>query len=193
MNPEKIVNFFFEIASLRRLTRSHRQVIQGVNDNISDHSFRVTIIGMILAELEGCDINKVMQMCLFHDLVEARTGDSNSINRFYVKLDENQARKDQMKEIPLGNEILNCLNQYERGKSKEAIIAKDADVLDQMILQQEYFYTDQKNRKIWQDYNQPRLKTQSAKKISAQIKKANPFRWLYQLIEEKTGKKVGVG
>ena len=56
MNPEKIVNFLFEIASLRRLTRSHRQVIQGVTDNIADHSFRVAIIGMILAKLEGCDI-----------------------------------------------------------------------------------------------------------------------------------------
>lgn len=192
MNSEKIVNFLFEIASLRRLTRSHRQVIQGVNDNISDHSFRVAIIGMILAELEDCDTNKVMRMCLFHDLVEARTGDANSINKFYVKLDENQARKDQMKEIPLGDEILCCLEEYEELKTKEAIIAKDADVLDQMILQQEYFYSDQKNRKIWQNHNEKRLKTESAKKIAAQIKEANPFRWFYQLVEEKTGKKVEV-
>jgi len=190
MNPEKIVNFLFEIASLRRLTRSHRQVIQGVTDNIADHSFRVAIIGMILAKLEGCDINKVTQMCLFHDLVEARTGDANSINKFYVKLQENEARKDQMKEIPLGNQILNCLNEYEGGKSKEAMVAKDADVLDQMILQQEYLYTDQKNLELWQNHNEKRLKTDSAKKIASRIKKANPFRWLYQLIEEKTGKKV---
>jgi len=68
MNTKKITNFLFEIATLRRLTRSHRQMIAEVSDNIADHSFRVAIIGMILAELERCDKDKVLKICLFHDV-----------------------------------------------------------------------------------------------------------------------------
>ena len=72
MNLKKITNFFFEIASMRRITRAHSQVIPYVNENIADHSFRVTIIGMILAKMENCDENKIIKMCLFHDVAETR-------------------------------------------------------------------------------------------------------------------------
>jgi putative hydrolase of HD superfamily len=190
MNIDKITNFFFEIASLRRLTRAHRQMIEKVNDNISDHSFRVTVIGMILANLENCDENKVLKMCLFHDTAEARIGDQNFINKQYLELHEKKAQQDQMKELPIAKEILPLLEEYKERKSKEAIVAKDADLLDQMILQQEYFYKDDKNRKIWQDYTEEGLKTESAKKLAQKIRKSNPFEWLYQLAEDKIGRKV---
>jgi putative hydrolase of HD superfamily len=189
MNIDKITNFFFEIATLRRLTRAHRQMIGKVNDNISDHSFRVTVIGMILAKLEKCDENKVLKMCLFHDTAETRIGDQNFINKQYLELHEKKAQQDQMKELPIAKEILPLLEEYKEKKSKEAIVAKDADLLDQMILQQEYFYKDSKNRKIWQDYTEEGLKTESAKKLAQKIRKSNPFQWLYQLAEDKIGRK----
>ena len=61
-NNDKIANFLFEIATLRRIMRHDRQVIPAENSNISDHSFRVAVIGIILAKLEGCDENKVLKM-----------------------------------------------------------------------------------------------------------------------------------
>jgi len=186
MDDNKIANFFFEIATLRRLTRSHRQMIQEVSDNISDHSFRVAIIGMILANLEQCDENKVLKMCLFHDVAETRIGDANFINKQYVDLHEEEARKDQMNGLPIANKVLEVLQEYEQQKSKEAIVAKDADILDQMVLQQEYFYKDEKNHKIWQDHSEKGLKTDSAKKLAKKIRGSNPFEWLYQLAEDKT-------
>lgn len=190
MDSKKIVNYFFEIASLRRLTRSHRQVIEEVSDNVSDHSFRVAIIGMILAKLENCDENKVIKMCLFHDVAEARIGDANFINQQYVDLHEEEARKDQAEGLPIGKEVLEFLNEYGRLQTKESIIAKDADLLDQMVLQQEYFYNDKKNGKRWQDHTEKGLKTESAKVLAKKIRLSNPFGWLYQLAEKKTGKKV---
>ncbi len=186
MDINKITNFFFEIATLRRLTRSHRQMIQEVSDNISDHSFRVAIIGMILANLDQCDENKVLKMCLFHDVAEARTGDANFINKQYTVLHEKEAQKDQMQGLPIADEILEILQEYKQRKSKESIVAKDADLLDQMVLQQDYFYKDEKNRKRWQDYTEKSLITDSAKKIAKQIREANPFEWLYQLKKDKT-------
>lgn len=186
----RIVNFFFEIASLRRITRAHCQIIKGVTENIADHSFRVAVIGMLLAEMEKADNNKVLKMCLFHDLPEARTGDANFINQQYVDMREDEALKDQMNGLPIGDEILKIIKEYEEQKSKESIIAKDADLLDQMILEREHFYKDSKNSKIWREHTEKKLKTKLAKKLAKQIKKSNPFEWLYQLAEDKTGKKI---
>lgn len=187
MNEEKLVNFLFEIASLRRLTRSHRQAIAEVSDNISDHSFRVAIIGMILADLEKCDVNKVLKMCLFHDLAEARTGDANFVNKQYVDLYEEKARTEQMEGLPLAGEVLELLREYEKRESGESIIAKDADLIDQMILQQEYFFNDKINGTKWQEHTGQRLKTASAKGLAAKIREANPLDWIYKLRDEKNG------
>lgn len=190
MNTEKIVNFFFEIASMRRLMRSHAQSLNLANDNISDHSFRVAIIGMTIAELEKADVNKVLKMCLFHDLAEARTGDANYVQKQYSKRYEKEAVKDQMEDMPIGSEVIALFDEFEEKQTKEAIIAKDADMLDQMIIQQEYFYTDPKNRKIWHEHSFVKIKTDSGKKLAEQIKESNPFEWVYKLAEEKTGEKI---
>lgn len=190
MNEKRITDFFFELASLRRLTRSHRQFIRGSDDNISDHSFRVAIIGMTLAELEKCDLNTVLKMCLFHDFVEARTGDANFINKMYVDLHEDRARSDQMEDLPIGEEILRLMREYEKFESRESIVAKDADLLDQMILQQEYFFEDAVNREPWQTHTEQSLKTENAKRLAKRIREANPFEWLYALVEKNTEETV---
>ena len=190
MNEEKIINFLFEMATLRRITRAHSQLIGEASDNVSDHSFRVAIIGMILAKLENCDENKVMKMCLFHDIAEARTGDANFINKLYGSLREEEAIKDQLEELPIAGEARDILKEYNERKSKESVVSKDADNLDQMLLQQEYFYKDGKNSKIWQNHTEQFLKTETAKKIARRLREANPFEWLYQLAEKKTDEKV---
>lgn len=192
MDTDKVVNFLFEVASLRRLTRSHRQFIGEVSDNISDHSFRVAIIGSILAELENADINKVMKICLFHDIAEARIGDVHATNKFYVDVKESEAEKDQLRELPIADEILPLLDEYKKRESREAIVAKDADLIDQMLLQQEYFYKDPngENHKLWQDFSAKGLKTQSAKELAEKIRNTNPLEWHYQVYEKKSGKKL---
>ena len=145
---------------------------------------------MMLAGLEQADENKVLKMCLFHDVAETRTGDANFINKLYLDLHEEEARQDQMKELPLADGILSLLQEYEQRESKEAVIAKDADLLDQMILQQEYLYNDEEDREIWHKHTEGGLKTKSAQELAQKIKKANPFEWLYQLAEDKVGEKI---
>lgn len=187
---DKIINFFFELASMRRLVRAHSQLIHGADDNISDHSFRVAIIGMILANLEKCDEDKVLKMCLFHDVAETRIGDANFINQQYSDLYEKEARKDQMIGLPIAKEMIKSLDEFEARKSKESIVAKDADLLDQMVLQREYFYQDSQNHGIWQNHTEKLLKSISARKLAKKIRTSNPLEWLYKLSEHKTGRKV---
>lgn len=188
---DKIINFLFEIATLRRITRHDRQVIPAENSNISDHSFRTAIIGMILAKLENCDENKVLKMCLFHDIAEARTGDANFINKSYINdVDEKRAIKDQMEDLPIEKEMIELLEELEKNESIEAKTAHDADVLDQMILQQEYFSKEEKNARIWHNYSIKFLKTGSAKAMAGKIKKTDPMEWFYRFAEEKAGEKL---
>src|SRR3989304_1489360 len=67
-----LASFFFELGTLRKILRSHRQTLltDDLSDNIASHSFRVTLIGWFLAKLEQADPYKVLLMCLFHDFSE---------------------------------------------------------------------------------------------------------------------------
>ncbi|MBI4159863.1 HD domain-containing protein [Candidatus Wolfebacteria bacterium] len=192
MDTEKIVNFFFEVASLRRLLRSHQQLIAQTSDNILDHSFRVAIVAFVLGKLEGVNHTRAMKIGLFHDLAEARTGDANAINKQYLDIKESEAHEDQARGLPIAQEFLSILHEYEARETPESAVAKDADLLDQMVLQQEYFYRDPKreNHRIWQNYAEAGLTTESAKALGRTIREANPFEWLYQDLEKKSGARI---
>jgi 5'-deoxynucleotidase YfbR-like HD superfamily hydrolase len=56
-NQDKIVNFLYEIGTMRKLMRIHRQVLltDDASDSIASHSYRVAIISWFLAKEEGSD------------------------------------------------------------------------------------------------------------------------------------------
>ena len=176
---EKIINFIFEAGTGRNIVRSPHQVLRQANDTISSHSFRVAIIGLILADMEKVNKDKVVKMCLLHDIAELRTGDSNFINKFYRNEEEKKAIKDQWVEIPGGKEIIKLLSEYNARKTKEAIVAKDADNLDQIFLQREYLPEKSYDLRKWHNHITRKLETTSARKISNLALKTNPIKWVY--------------
>ncbi len=175
----KIADLLFEIGSLRNMKRMHCQTLLQVNDTIASHSFEVAITGMVLAKMENADENKVLKMCLFHDIAEARTGDANFIHSHYVKADEKEAIKDQYSGTPIEKEIIEILNEYEERESKESIIAKDADLINQTILQCNYLKDSKKDLARWNRHSIKGLKTKSAKKLAKTITARSPFEWFY--------------
>lgn len=86
-NMKNIVNFLFEVGSLKKIARSHRQsfLTDDLSDNIASHSHRVSVIGYFLAKFEGVDIGKVLTMCIFHDVGESRSGD-HLIQKIHSKM-----------------------------------------------------------------------------------------------------------
>jgi len=142
---------------------------------------------MLLAKMEHCDENKVLKMCLFHDIAEARTWDANFINKHYGDLKEREAQQDQLGGLPIKDEMLTILEEYIERTSIESIVAKDADCLDQLVLEQEHFYGDDTNRNIWQAWSMKKLKTNSAKQLAQEIIASNPLDRLYALVKEKRG------
>jgi putative hydrolase of HD superfamily len=177
---KEIVNFLYEVGTSRNIIRGHHQYLRNANDSIAAHSFRTAIIGLILAELEKIENkDKVLKMALFHDLAEVRTGDANFLNSFYRIEKEEKAIKDQWKNIKGGKEIISLLKEYNERKTKEAIVAKDADYLDQIFLQKEYLPENSYDLRKWHNHIEKQIKTKSALKIAKLAFKTRPIGWLY--------------
>jgi len=165
-NFNHLADFIFEMGTLRNMRRMHSQVLPNSNDTIASHSFRTAIIGYLLADLESADKDKVLKMALFHDIPEARIGDANFVHHFYVAQKEEKAYTDQTVDIPTGKEIKSLLDEYNSRKTKEAIVAKDADNLDQLFLDNEVLGKKPKDFAKWHEFSARKLKTKSAKELA---------------------------
>lgn len=192
---KKAAEFLYEIGTLRKVVRAHRQSLltDDLSDNIASHSFRVAWIGWLLAKEERADSNKVMLMCLAHDITEARSGDQNWVHKRYVKVFNEELVKDQIKDLPGEKELVNILDEYEERKTKEAKIAKDADLIDQILLIKEYIWQGNKEAELWlkkgkgssPNTHLKMLKTLSAKKIARRIINQKPGDWWKDIWTEK--------
>lgn len=192
---KRVANFLYEIGSMRKLPRIHSQLLltDDSTDNIAAHSYRVTMIGWILAEMEKVNVSKVIKMCLLHDVVEARSGDHNWPHKKYVKIFDNEIKEEQLGTLPFGDRK-EILEEYDKRKSKESIIAKDADLLDQIILLREYEWQGNKEAALWlrgepsaaaTENKIITLKTKSAKALGRAIYKENPSNWWKDLSTNK--------
>lgn len=148
---DTLTKFFYEIGGLRFVLRAHQKtlLVNNPTDNIASHSFRVAFIGYFLAKELGADADKVLKMCLLHDIEEVRSGDMNWLNKKYVKVFGDEIRKDQLEGLPHSEEFLQLSEEYSERQTQEAKIAKDADLLDQVLLLREYSQSGNKEAEHW--------------------------------------------
>ena len=183
----KITNFLFEVGTMRKLPRIHRQVLitDDTSDTIASHSYRVALIGWFLAKKEGADPYKVVMMGLLHDMTEARTNDHNWVHKRYIKIFEEEVREAQLGELPF-NDLADIAAEYDKRESKESIIAKNADTLDQILLLREYEWQGNKEADIWLHGKpgEPKSKVQlqkltldSAKELGDMMYEVSPSDW----------------
>lgn len=136
----RISNLLIEAGTLKKIVRSHRQQLytDDLSDNIASHTFRVSLIALILSELLHADTEKVLIMSLLHDLSEVRSGDQNWVQKRYVKVYDNRIRQDQLKGLLPNDKLFKITSEYEKRQSLESKITKDADNLEQLLLEKEY-------------------------------------------------------
>lgn len=183
---KKMVNFLFEIGTMRKLPRIHQQALlsQDLSDNIATHSYRVSLIAWFLAKMEKADLYKTFIMASLHDIQETRSGDHNYIHKKYVKIFEKEILNDQLGNLPF-DDLLKFGEEFEKRKSKEAIIVKDADLLDQMLLLKEYAHQGNIEAEIWLkgkgsegiNIQYKNLKTKSAKILGQEILLGKVSQW----------------
>lgn len=176
-----IVDFFFEVGYLNHIKRSPRKQQER---SIAEHSFRVTIIGYTLAMLEKADVQKTVLMCLFHDLSETRTGDADLINRCYTNIFEQKALNDMIKGVSFRRKIKNVSKSLWSGRSKEAKIAHDADILEELLAEKEQYDKGIREASRWMTFSVDRLLTEGGKKIGKEITNHNSNCWWHLVFEE---------
>ncbi|MGD9157396.1 MAG: HD domain-containing protein [Desulfobacteraceae bacterium] len=177
---KNIANFLFEVGMLKKTPRTGYQFLGSGSESVADHSFRMTIIGYILSgEIPEADRNKTVLMCLFHDLHEARTGDQNYVNKRYNIINEEKALTHMTSGLSFGNEITRLTDEFNRGESIEASIAKDADQIDLILELKQQKDLGNKYADEWLYYAKKRLINEKSKEMAEEILKTDHTEWWF--------------
>ncbi len=178
--------FFFEAGNLKRVARSGWWLAGVKNpESVAEHSWRTSIIAFVLAELEGLGVEegeRAAMLCLFHDLPEARCNDLHKVGATYVKHFKgalSAAAIAQAERMPKrsAKSFLECYSEFEGGKTRAAIIAKDADLLECAFQAKEYLEQGFSGAGEWIVHAKQRVKTRSAKKLLAALEKTKACSW----------------
>ncbi|MDO4353294.1 MAG: HD domain-containing protein [Clostridia bacterium] len=90
MKPAELLEFLAMAEKLKCNTR-HSYTSSGRHESVAEHSFRLALMAyMVSDEVPEIDTDKVIRMCLVHDLGEAITGDIPS----FEKTDSDEAAED---------------------------------------------------------------------------------------------------
>jgi putative hydrolase of HD superfamily len=178
---KKITNFLFELGALKHVKRSGWWIINVKDpENVAEHSFRSGVLGYLLAKLEKVDVSRVSMMCLFNDLHEARLNDLHKVGQRYIdfKKAETAAHKEQTDSLgDIGEDIFSLHKELQEQKTKEAVVARDADLLENAFQAKEYIEIGYKDAQNWIDNIRKILKTKSAKKLLDEIEKTSSNEW----------------
>lgn len=178
---KRIANFLFEAGMLKRTPRTGFQFLGSGAESVAEHIFRTVYIGYALGRMtKNVDTDKLIKMCLFHDLPEARTGDLNYVNKKYVKADEHKAINDLSETLPFGDEIKELILEFLEGKTLEAQLAYDADQLEMILALKEYKDLGNKYADEWLDFAMKRLKTDIAREIAETILETDSSLWWFK-------------
>ena len=176
-----ITNFIFEMGALKNVKRSGWWTINVKDpENVAEHRFRSGLIGYFLAKLESADVHKVTLMSLFNDLHEARLNDLHKVGHRYInfRTAETAARKEQSESLgEMGKEIFELHQEFMDQKTKESLVARDADLLENAFQAKEYLEIGYKDAQDWIDNIQKVIKTESAKLLLNELIKTSSNAW----------------
>ncbi len=183
---QNLAQFLFEVGYLKRVRRSGWWLLGNKTpESVAEHSFRCTIIGYLLAMSEKVDASKVIMMCLFHDVHEARTNDLHKIAQKYINLEEAGAKASQeqleLLKGSVGKEVEDILSDLANQESRESIVAEDADILECAMQAREYQAQGYEDAVDWIERAKDRLRCESSKKLLSIIEHSDPNEWWKKL------------
>ena len=118
-------------------TPRHCTTSNGRTESVAEHSWRVSLMALLLRrEFPDVDMDKVVDMCLIHDLGECFTGDIPS----FVKTDSDRKTEDIMLEQLVSSlpeevdaDLKSLYAEMDAQETKEAKIYKALDKLEALI------------------------------------------------------------
>ena len=171
----QLLDFFTAIGKLKEIKRTG-WVRCGVKnpESVAGHSFRMATMALMLGKKLECDIDRLVKICLVHDLHESICGDLIlDFSKYYPEFKGLDPKEKKQREFVAFEELKKILGkenseeftelwtEFENQKTKEAKIAKELDVLEMLLQASEY--ERQKNFekplwKLWIKENDSRVK-----------------------------------
>ena len=134
--PEQFISFLGRVEKLKSVPR-HCVTSDGVTENVAAHSWRTALMAYLLKdELADVDIDKIIRMCLIHDLGEAVTGDIPTFEKTAAhEATEAQAVEAWLHALPadVGPRLTALLAEYEAQETQEARLVKALDKMEALI------------------------------------------------------------
>lgn len=142
MKDTDLVNLFHKIGELKKTKRSGWVRCEIPNpESVADHSFRCAFMAMVLGDILGADVSKLIRMALIHDLAETVTGD---LTPYDGLTNEEKCEREEMglnqllEDIPNRGTYIDLWFEYEKQESREARILKNIDKLEMALQASEY-------------------------------------------------------
>ncbi len=133
----KLVLEYMHLAEKLKCNTRHSWTSSGRQESVSEHCHRMSMFAYFIKDqFPEADIDKVVEMCVFHDIGEAITGDIPSFYKTEKNEEyENQCRKELFAKMPqpLGSELTELMQEFEEQNTLEAKIAKALDKLEAVI------------------------------------------------------------
>ena len=156
-------------------------------ESVAEHCFRCAFMAYYLAHREGADPYRSMAMALFNDIHEARINDLHKMGHYYIDFKEAESKvfKDQVRDLeePIKKEMSGFRSDYEGQKSLEAIVARDADILECLLQAKEYYDSGALKTKKFFKQAPDHLHTQSAKQLWNEIKDYDTSVWWERVVK----------
>jgi 5'-deoxynucleotidase YfbR-like HD superfamily hydrolase len=174
-------DFLHEMGQLKKLKRAGWR-FAGVPDpeSVAEHTFRVAIVGIALATLEGADPGRTATLCLLHDSPETRVGDIEAVGRAYVTTSSPEVVSvHQTAAMPdeLASVFQELVRAYEAEDSIESRLAHDADKIETLLQAREYEADGRHDTLEWQESFQAALRTDAGKQLAEAILATTPRTW----------------
>lgn len=125
------------IAEKLKDTPRHCLTSHGRTESVAEHSWRVSLMALLLKkEFPNVNINKVINMCLIHDLGECFTGDIPTFLKTDVDIKtEDSLLQQWIHSMPteLSKDLLALYDEMQAQKTTEAKLYKALDKLEALI------------------------------------------------------------
>lgn len=179
---EQSINLLNEIEMLSSIPRSGFAFLGSGKQSVAEHSFQTALVAYVLARLvpQPLDMHKLIMMCLFHDLPEARIGDLNYMQKKYVSPRLDKALEDIRQASFLGPEIVSLIQEFEEGKTVEAQLAHDADQLELFLILKQEEERGNARATEWMDNLMKRLQTEVGKQVAETIRQTPSDAWWWK-------------
>lgn len=181
---ERLADFCNEAGMLRHTPRSGYAFLGSGKESVAEHSYRTTVLGYMLARMAGVEPSRVVMLCLFHDLHEARTGDFNYVNHRYDTCRARAALEDATAGTGLADDILGAWDELEDARTEAALLAHDADQLDLICNLQTELSRGNEFAREWLDSALKRLRTPEGRELAEAVLRTDPNRWWYGRVDK---------